>query len=436
MVPFQGVGAGVGELSWGQAEIWSAIVAQESSLHLGGVAEFPVPKSLDEIVAALSWMISRHPALRTRLRFDPDGVRQVVGSDGEVPLRVVDVDDDVDPAKAAADMETEFRSTDFDYEREWPVRAAVIRRHGVATHLVAVYSHVILDLAGMQALFRNGLYTLLFTDGEADLPQVDSFDPLAQVAWQRGTAGHRHNKAVQRYWRRQVADIPAARFGASTEGEQPRHWQATMRSAALPAALRSIVARTSTDSSAILLAAAATALVHVTGRGPAVFQIIVSNRFRPGFADAVGTVAQSCLCVIDVADASFDEVIERAARSAMKAYLNAYFDRDAMSAMIDELGQERGEPIELTCFFNDRRAPDNRTGSVRPATATETTVHWGPHSDKPFEPLFVHVNDVAPDVIEILLQADTQCVSPEGMRTFLAIFEATLLAAAQSSQTR
>ncbi|HEY3750940.1 MAG TPA: condensation domain-containing protein [Pseudonocardiaceae bacterium] len=447
MVPFHGPGAGVGELSWGQAEIWSAIVAQQSSLHIGGVAEFPVAKDLDDIVAGLGWMFGAHQSLRARVRFEPDGrVLQVVADRGEVALRLVDVDDDTDPAKVAADVDAEFRETDFDYQREWPVRLAVIRQHGVATHLVAVYCHLAIDLAGMNALFDNGLFALLFTTAADEPPEVTALEPLAQVAWQRSPAGRRHNRGVLRYWRRQVAEIPASRWGDMVGDEQrPRHWQVTFRSPAIQLALQSIAARTSAESSTILLAAVATALVAVTGSGPAVFQIVVSNRFRPGLAETVSVVSQSGLCVIDVADAGFDEVVERTARSAMKAYLNAYFDRDAKNAMIDEIGKERGEQVGLSCFYNDRRAPEYRTPTGPPPTPerlaearAETTVNWGPHADKPWEPLFVNVNDVGPDVVEILLQADTRSFSPEHMRAFLDHFETTLLTAAglHSSHTR
>jgi hypothetical protein len=436
-VPFRGTGAGVGELSWGQAEMWSAMVAQQSSLHLGGRSAFPVAQELDRIVAGLGWMFGRHQSLRARLRFRPDGgVVQVIADHGRAPLRVVDTPGDADPARVAADVEAEFRRTDFDYEREWPVRLAVVRQHGVATHLVAVYCHVALDLAGLAALFRTGLFTLLFTEADAAPPDTAGPDLLDQVAWQHGPAGSRHTDAVQRHWRRRLASVPAGRFAVATAGRRPRHWQATMRSTAMAVALSTIIRRTTTESSMILLAAAATALVTVTGRGPAVFQIAVSNRFRPGLADLVGAVAQSGLCVIDVAGAGFDVVLERTVRSAMQSYLNAYFDRSRMTAMIDEVGRERGEPIELTCFFNDRRDAANRTPAGPDNAREDTTITWGPHSDKPFEPLFVHVNDTTPDHVEILLQADTCCFPPDHMRAFLELFEQTLVTAARSAEQR
>ena len=59
--------------------MWAAIIGQESSLHLGGLAELPVAKDLDEIVAGLGWMFGRHQSLRSRLCFPlGGGVRQVI----------------------------------------------------------------------------------------------------------------------------------------------------------------------------------------------------------------------------------------------------------------------------------------------------------------------------------------------------------------------
>ena len=44
------------------------------------------------------------------------------------------------------------------------------------------------------------------------------------------------------------------------------------------------------DSSTALLAAAAMSLVRATGRDPAMFQVVVGNRFRPGLADSVSSI--------------------------------------------------------------------------------------------------------------------------------------------------
>src|SRR5687768_1360350 len=98
MVRFEGDGAGVDELAWGQWEIWSAMQRQDSWLPVGGCLPLPAGTTVDDMVEELRWHLTRHPSMRTRLRFGPDGeVRQVVASSGEVPLEIVDAADD-DPA--------------------------------------------------------------------------------------------------------------------------------------------------------------------------------------------------------------------------------------------------------------------------------------------------------------------------------------------------
>ncbi|HEX9335812.1 MAG TPA: condensation domain-containing protein, partial [Pseudonocardiaceae bacterium] len=137
MVPFHGDGAGVAELTWGQREIWAAMRTQRSRLPIGGVVPLPAGRDVDAVAAALRFTMSRHQSLRTRLRFEPDGsVRQVLSDHGEVPLHVVDVPDDSDPAAVAAELEARIRSEPFDYEHDWPVQMTVIRHRGVATHLL------------------------------------------------------------------------------------------------------------------------------------------------------------------------------------------------------------------------------------------------------------------------------------------------------------
>jgi hypothetical protein len=427
MVPFHGDGAGIAELTWGQREIWAAMRKQRSSLSIGGVTPLPAVKDVDFFVEALRFMMSRHQSLRTRLRFAPDGgVRQVLADHGEIGLYVVEVADDGDPAEVAAEVCADYRARDFDYEHEWPVRMAVIRHHDTATHLVAIYCHLALDAHGLTALIAN----------LADRTESTGTAPLAQAAWQGSPAGQRLNRAAQRHWKRQLDRVPARRFAETDDERQPRHWQVSFRSPAAYLGLRSITARTQTESSPVMLAAVAVALARVTGRNPTVLQVVVNNRFRPGLADTVSCLAQTGLCVIDVADTTFDDAVERARQSTMSTYLNAYYHPDEMTELIAELGRERGEVIELDCYFNDRRVPEHRepTGPIPTpeqlaAVSDETTLSWGPPSDAPFEPFFFHINDV-PDTLDLILYTDTRCLPPGDMTAFLHGVESILVAAA------
>jgi hypothetical protein len=111
------------------------------------------------------------------------------------------------------------------------------------------------------------------------------------------------------------------------------------------------------------------ALARITGNNPVVTQTAVSNRFRPTIADMVSTVAQNGLCVIDVADRTFEEVVVKATRSALNAYKNAYWDPVDHSEMLARLGAERGEEIDIDIVFNDRRTGARRDVPDPPPTA-------------------------------------------------------------------
>src|SRR5215469_1885693 len=96
LVPFAGPSSGTGELTWGQRGIWGAIQAGGGPHNMGGVVLLPPGTTVDDIVAALRYVIGRHQALRTRYRPDPDGglPQQVLSETGELPVTFVDVADD------------------------------------------------------------------------------------------------------------------------------------------------------------------------------------------------------------------------------------------------------------------------------------------------------------------------------------------------------
>ena len=101
VVPFDGDGSGVDDLSWGQAENWSAIVRQKTWIPLGGVRPLGEGTTVDDIASEVSYLMGRFQSIRTRLRFDPDGrPTQVVSSSGEITVDVIDAGAD-DPAEVA-----------------------------------------------------------------------------------------------------------------------------------------------------------------------------------------------------------------------------------------------------------------------------------------------------------------------------------------------
>lgn len=450
LVPFEGDGAGVAELSWGQRNIWIPIRRHRTSLPIGGVCPLPAGVTTGDVAAELRLLVGRHQALRTRVEFDPAAdrhARQVLSPSGEIPLEIVDSGTaGHDPVRAAETVRQRYEETEFDYPHEWPVRWAVITHQDVPTHLVSMICHLSIDGFGVIAMLtdlqrrggdRIGL-TARFTapagDGTAQGAQR-ALGPLEQARWQSSPAGQRVSGRALRYWERLMSGVPARRFGDGADPRQPRHGVATLDSPAAFLATQSVASRLGLSSATVLFAAYAVAFARATGSNPVLAQILLSNRFRPGLGDTVSPVTQPGLVLVDVADATFDEVASDAWRATVKSSMHAYYDPYGQQALIDAMSERRGEPMEVRCLFNDRRLqavaekigpPPSRDQLAEALGRTE--VGWEP-TDQPDEPFMVNIEDV-PGSIACTVKFDTHYISPVRVETFLHEMEAILVSAA------
>jgi hypothetical protein len=348
--------------------------------------------------------------MRTRLRFDQDGhVYQVVSSSGEIAMPVVDAAGQ-DPAEVGQQLFEQYRDTPYDFEHEWPLRMAVIVADGVPTHVVAVMHHLVLDGFGGAAMMADLMDRDPVT-GEARTPPPQ-MQPLEQARWQQGPSGQRQSKNAMRYWEHLLRTIPPRRFAAKRAPQQPRYWEAAQTSPAMLLAARALAGRAGVDTGTVILAAFVVAVARMTGIRPVAMQPVVSNRFRPGLANVVAPINQTTLCAFDVGDTTFDEALTHVRRRAFGAYKYAYYDPDHLEEMISRVERDRGEEVDIACYFNDRRV-QARDAAVTPAD----------------------VEDV-PTAVAFTLCADTLYVSPDEMRTCLATIESLIVSAALDPTTR
>jgi hypothetical protein len=355
----------------------------------------------------------------------------VLAASGVIALEVIDAGD-AEPAKLGQAVYDRFHSVEYDYVNEWPVRMAVIQRQGILTHLVVMYCHLAADGGGLAALMAD-LATMDPVTGRSDRP-VSGMQPLEQACWEGTAAGRQQSEATLRRWERLLRVVPAGRFGACGSDQGQRFREARYHSPAMYLAIQAIAARNGADTSAVLLAAFAVALARVTGVNPSVAQVVVSNRFRPGFADTVSTVSHPSLSMIDVAGlASFDQAVTRSRQSALSVYKNAYYDPVQRDDLAARISRERGEEIDIACFFNDRRRLTRDGGSGPPPTAEQlraalllSTLRW---SEQPLDPVGERFScDVedAPDTVDLRLCADTRYVSAAHMAAFAREMDAVI----------
>jgi hypothetical protein len=435
VVPFAGEGSGIADLTWGQVGFWQGMVDTGQSATMGGVTPLPPGMTVDQIADGLRYAVSRHQALRTRLRLadDPYRPQQVCSSEGEVPLEVVDVSGE-DPAVVAETVRMAYEERNFDYENEWPVRMAVIRADGVLTHAVAIYLHLAVDATALDLLMADVLAN------DPTVP-VTATQPLEQAAQQRKPAARRANESSLKHLDHVLRTVSVSRFGQAKYGEERAFRQIRYRSPATAAAIQVVARREATNTSSVLLACFAVGLARFTGNNPVLAMILVSNRFRPGFAESVSPVVQMSPYMIDVADATLSEAVARAKASVFNTYKNAYYDPYQQDEVMDRVNTERGEDVDWSCFYNDRRMTDRAAGSGPPASPDEirAAVPLASH-EREYEPdmstrkLYFNV-DEAPGVIEFVMSVDTRYFNDEDMVEVLRGMEAVAVQAALDPAT-
>jgi hypothetical protein len=306
------------------------------------------------------------------------------------------------------------------------VRFAVIRSGGVLTHQVLVILHTSIDADGLVALV-------------ADLDRDDEsapvgMPPLEQARRQQTPAGRKQNATSLGYLEKVLRTVSPSRFGERKyEGERIIH-QIEYRSPATQLAIGSVAARLGVNTSPVLLASFAVGLARFTGVNPVLAMLMVSNRFRPGLSDSVSALIQLTPYLIDVADITLDEAVARAARSALTAYKNAYYNPYEQDEVIERVERERGEEIDLSCFYNDSRVFDR--GATGPVTAEQiraalehSTVSWADKINPPKRKIYFNLFDTRGD-IKFEMTADSRWFAPADLETIVRNIEAVAVEAA------
>jgi hypothetical protein len=439
MVPFAGEGSGADGLTWGQQHIWNAMQELGSPMNMCATRELPAGARVDEFVDELRFYVSRFQSMRTRLRLVPGGwPRQVVVDSGEVPLEIVDVPPDGDPAQVAAKLSAWFEDTPFDYERDFPIKMTLLRHEGELTHLVMTICHFATDAVGAMTMYNDYVSR---DSGAGHGSKPSGMHPLELAAQQRTPSALRQSEASLRHWENLLRTIPRRRFPEPVEAGPDRYCQVRMDSPAMLLALRVIGQRLGVDVSTALLGVVAVGVGRVAGINPMVAQMVVSNRFRPGFAGIVSNVSQAGLFVVDLADITVDEAVVRSRQASMKAYKNAYFDFARWKELVARVNRDRGGVVDLKCYYNDRPSQYRSEGAATAPSPDEidaalprtSALRW---SELPYfnEHLMVTIDD-APGAIGLIVLADTAYVPRPRMAELAHELEALAVAVAYEPKT-
>lgn len=448
-VGIAGAPAGEGPVTWGQWAIRRAMLDTEPDDHGTNVkVVVPVAPALPAVraVEAVRGLLTVYDSLRTRVRAgDGDGgaMRQELDGDGTLDVYLFDAEDAAAAAALADSVADHWRAVRFAYDREWPVRAALVCTGGQVVRAVLVLAHVATDAMGL-TLLHDALGQLLRGADPAALRAASrGHQPLAETAYQASEKGRKRDRAARRHWVDSLRDAPEKLF-TRRPGASPAYRQAVLASPSLPGALRTLDERWRISSSAILLAAASAVVARQSRHDRAVFQVMVSNRFQPALRESLSTVTLEGLFTLDAGldpdagPAGFEALARRAAQAAMKTYYHAYYDKSALLDDLRELDERRGRPMDRTCWYNDlrdliteARTVDRREQEgVRPEKSviewqplgrqSETSVAWHVYRSRHFMP--------------VSLTMDTSLIDEPAAEAMLTGFEALIVDAARAAE--
>ncbi|WP_433059754.1 condensation domain-containing protein [Dactylosporangium sp. CS-033363] len=458
-VTFEGAGAGTGNLTWGQQQVFQAMRELNTSMSMGGVVPVHDGRGVDDFVEELRFFMTRYPAMRTLLRYHPDGtysqetfaagtaylevhtapsssgtVRSSTRTSSLVPAAASAVA--VSPAaeSLANEVFAGWKSRIFDYTNEWPIRMAVIRSglDGPVTHVLVEVTHVATDVTGLATMIRE-------LSSRSTIGSSPATGPLEIAAQQE--AATRQTDHAMRYWDTQLRLIDPQRFPAGFHApDGPRFRQVVWTSPALHLASERLAALLSIDTAPVLLAAYAVAFTRVVGGAPFASQVIVGNRFRPGLATVVSPFAQNGLVVIDPRTITSAETVLRARQTSMSASKYAYYDPSTRQSLIDNIGKDRGEPIDLQVLYNERRLalrpPQTTPPESEILAAAQSASNPVRETELPYfnEKLMVNIDDV-PDTIQITTELDTAYLAVADLLRLLQEMENFTVAAALDPTT-
>ena len=379
-VTFTGGRSGDAPLTWGQRAIWHAIgrtAPNDHYFNIGRVlplADRGAPVDLPRLAGALTALLVRHEALRTRIAAGADGEpRQRLYAEGTVEVHVHDEPDPDGSGAAAESLLSSLTSRRFDYAREWPVRFGVVRHEGRITHVVLALCHLATDGHGAEVLIRD--LRLLARRGSAGPACAET--PLDLARHQASPAGRRSGVAALAHWEKGLRQAPPTMFPTPVAAPRtPRFWTGRLVSAALPRAVEALAAAHRVSGSTVLLTASAALVAADQGHSVAAVMPIAGNRAAQDHRTLVSTLSQDALFVLRMdevpgPDADFTDLLAGAWPAALAGYRAASYDPAAWDALVDRVAQQRGTEVHPYCCFNDMRLAE------RPATP-----RTAPHADE------------------------------------------------------
>jgi hypothetical protein len=146
------------------------------------------------------------------------------------------------------------------------------------------------------------------------------------------------------------------------------------------------------------------------------------------------------LCVVDVDGVAFDEALARVSRRVIATFKHAYFDPNRLAELVADVSRERGEEVDIECYYNDRRfgQDDESVGGTPPtvedvlAALPATTITPWAITNRATERLFAAVEQ-EPGSFRMSFEVDTRHLPKDALAAIARTMEELAVAAVRPS---
>ncbi|MEU6098759.1 condensation domain-containing protein, partial [Streptomyces sp. NPDC047079] len=335
-------------LSFGQQQMWFLNRLEPDSPEFLVPLAFRLRGPLDLAALTHAWngLLARHEILRTCYTLADGTPVQVVdpAQDVELPVRDAPGDSAAEREDGAAGLVRDAAVVPFDLERDWPVRAGVVRIDSDDHLLHVVFHHIAFDAwsTGVLVSELTSLYEAFTTRRLPALPELPvQYADFA--AWQRAAEENGELDAHLDYWRERLAGLPPTDLPTDRPRPPYRSHEGAEAPFTLPeglsAQVRELALRHHATPFAVLLAAFQALVARYTGLPDVPVGTVVSGRTRPELQKLIGYGINNLVMRGRWdGDPTFADLVDQAQTGLLEAYEH---QSAPFSRLVTELQPER-----------------------------------------------------------------------------------------------
>lgn len=366
---------GTAPLSFNQQQFWLLDQASPdpAAYNVQTALEITGPLDVAKLQRTLDTIVTRHEILRTTIVTRDGSAAQVISNEVRVPMRVSDLS-----GLSAAQAELESRrafaaeaAQAFDLSTGPLLRTCLLQLGQDRHVLIITLHHIVCDGWSINVLLRELTHLYLAHQTSVAVPELPI--QYADFAiWQRQWLRDETIERQLNYWRKQLANAPAA-LDLPVDYPRPAMRSSagarvsTMLSPAVSEALKQISRQHNTTLFITLLAMFQTLLFRYSGQDDVVVGTPVAGRTMVETEDLIGAFVNTLVLRSDLSgNPTFGEVLARVRETVLAAFCHQDVP---FEKLVEELNPERKanrSPLFQVMFsFQNMPAPELAANGTR-----------------------------------------------------------------------